>query len=194
MTASAITERPTSLHASRKAHLSVASLLNTNRDSAPVILRAVLALVLFPHGAQHLIGWFGGYGFSGTYQWMTGLGFPGPLAALAIATEFLAPLALAVGVASRLAALGVIGLMLGAVRVHIVNGFFMNWFGALPAGTEGFEYHVLVLAMAAALVVSGAGRWSLDRLLEERWTRPQKGKGAMESDVSPQAVVSRACQ
>jgi putative oxidoreductase len=145
-----------------------AAVFHTSRDVAPTLLRLVLALVMFPHGAQHLLGWFGGYGFAGTYQWMTSLGFPGPLAAVAIVTEFLAPLALAAGLAGRVAALGVTALMLGAVTVHAGNGFFMNWFGALPAGSEGFEYHLLVLAMAVAVLIAGSGRWSLDRWITVR--------------------------
>lgn len=139
-----------------------ADLFRTSDALSPAILRIVLAVVLFPHGAQHLLGWFSGYGFAGTYRWMTGAGFPGPLAALAIVTEFMAPLLLVAGFASRAAALGIVGLMLGAVRVHLPNGFFMNWFGALPAGAEGFEYHILLATMAVTVVIAGAGRWSVD--------------------------------
>jgi len=117
-----------------------------------------LALVLFPHGAQHLLAWFGGYGFAGTYQWMTGLGFPGALAAVAIYVEFVAPFALLLGIAGRVAALGVVGLMLGAASVHVGNGFFMNWFGKLPAGAERYEYHILLATLAVAVAIAGAGR------------------------------------
>lgn len=145
-----------------------AGFFRTSDDLSPVILRVVLAVVLFPHGAQHLLGWFGGYGFGGTYQWMTGLGFPGVLAAVAIVTEFAAPFALLAGIASRAAAAGVVALMAGAATVHLQNGFFMNWFGALPAGTEGYEYHVLVATMAVIVAVAGAGRWSLDRVIAVR--------------------------
>ena len=141
---------------------------HTGDSLSPTVLRVVLAAVLFPHGAQHLLGWFGGYGFGGTYQWITGHGFPGPLAAAAIVTEFLAPLALAAGIATRAAAVGVIGLMMGAASIHVQYGFFMNWFGRLPAGAEGFEYHLLMATMALALAIAGAGRWSLDRVLADR--------------------------
>lgn len=143
--------------------------LHTAPEPAPALARVVLALVLFPHGAQHLLGWFGGYGFSGTLGWMTGtLGIPAPLAALAIVTEFLAPLALAVGLAGRPAALGIVGLMLGALSTHVSNGFFMNWFGALPAGSEGFEYHLIAIALAGTVVLQGSGAWSIDGLLAGR--------------------------
>ncbi len=145
------------------------SLFQTDAQSGPTVLRLALGAIMLPHGAQHLLGWFGGYGFAGTHVWMTQtLGFPDVLAALAIVTEFLAPLALLVGAASRLAALGIAGIMVGALITHLPNGFFMNWFGRLPAGAEGFEYHLLVLTMAAALVVQGGGALSLDRLITTR--------------------------
>jgi putative oxidoreductase len=141
----------------------------TDPAAAPVVARVALAAILFPHGAQHALGWFGGYGFGGTFQWMTGtLGFPAPLAALAILVELLAPLALLVGLGGRLAALGLFGLMVGAASTHLANGFFMNWFGTLKAGDEGFEYHLLVMALAAVVVLAGSGALSLDRRIA-RW-------------------------
>lgn len=144
-------------------------ILQTSKDPAPLLARLTLALVLFPHGAQHLLGWFGGYGFEGTLAWMTGtVGVPAPLAVLAILVEFAAPIALVVGLLGRTAALGLIGLMLGALSTHVDNGFFMNWFGALPAGTEGFEYHLVVIGLAATVLLQGSGAWSIDRLLAER--------------------------
>jgi len=144
-------------------------LLATDRDAGGAVARLALALVIFPHGAQHALGWFGGYGFTGTHAWMTGtLGFPSALAALAIVTELLAPLALLVGLAGRAAALGVAGIMAGAISTHTGNGFFMNWFGRLPAGQEGFEYHLLVLALAAVVVAKESGALSVDRWLASR--------------------------
>jgi putative oxidoreductase len=140
--------------------------IDTKRDPVATLVRVALAIVIFPHGAQHALGWFGGYGFTATLRWMTGtLGFPAPLAALAIVTEIAAPVALLLGVASRLAALGVGGIMLGAISTHVRNGFFMNWFGTLPAGQEGFEYHLLVLVLCAVVVAAGGGALSLDRRL-----------------------------
>jgi putative oxidoreductase len=142
------------------------SLLRTPADGAALAARLALALILMPHGAQHALGWLGGYGFAGTLGWMTGtLGFPAPLAALAIVTELVAPVALLVGVGGRLAAAGIVGLMLGAISTHFANGFFMNWFGTLPAGREGFEYHLLVIALALVVIVRGSGALSLDRVL-----------------------------
>lgn len=142
------------------------ALLATDHSAAALIARVSLGLLLLPHGAQHVLGLFGGYGFSGTMGWMTGtLGFPAPVAALALVVELVAPLALVVGLGGRLAAVGLAGLMLGAISTHLSGGFFMNWFGAMPAGTEGFEYHLLVIALAAVVMVDGSGAWSLDRLL-----------------------------
>ena len=146
--------------------------LNTRRDAAPAFLRIAIAVLLFPHGAQHFLGWFDGYGFAGTHEWMTEtLGFHPALAALAITGELIAPIALLFGAGSRLAALGVIGLMLGAVSTHAANGFFMNWFGALPAGAEGYEYHLLMIAAATAVLLQGSGAWSIDRRLSRSWAR-----------------------
>jgi putative oxidoreductase len=137
----------------------------TTADAGATVARVSLALILFPHGAQHALGWFGGHGFAGTFGWMTGtLGFPAPLAALAIVTELVAPVMLLLGLGSRLAALGLFGLMVGAASTHLQSGFFMNWFGALPAGSEGFEYHLLVMALAVVVTIKGGGAWSLDQM------------------------------
>jgi putative oxidoreductase len=135
----------------------------TTEDAAPAVARLALALIIFPHGAQHALGWFGGYGFAGTFGWMTRtLGFPAPLAALAVVTELVAPLALLLGLGGRAAAAGIVGIMLGAIKTHAANGFFMNWFGALPPGGEGFEYHLLAIALAAVVLIKGSGAWSAD--------------------------------
>jgi putative oxidoreductase len=144
----------------------VGKLLATDDKTAPLVARLALGLVLFPHGAQHALGWFGGYGFSGTLSWMTGtLGFPAALAAVGIVTELVAPLALLVGVGGRVAAALLFVHMAFAASVHWASGFFMNWFGALPAGQEGFEYHLLAMALALVVVIAGSGRFSLDRKL-----------------------------
>ena len=140
--------------------------LATGGAPAPAVARVALALVLFPHGAQHALGWFGGYGFSGTLAWMTGtLGFPAPLAALGIVSELLAPVALLVGAGGRLAAGLLFFHMAFAASIHVKNGFFMNWFGSLRTGEEGFEYHLLAMALAAVVVLAGSGPLSVDRKL-----------------------------
>jgi len=142
--------------------------LATSSGASAPILRLGLALVLFPHGAQKLLGWYGGYGWSGTMGFLTGkIGLPTPVAALVILIESIGPLFLLLGLLTRPVALGVIAIMIGAIAtVHAPNGFWMNWSGA-QAG-EGFEYHLLVIAMALVLLVSGGGSLSADRRLAQR--------------------------
>jgi putative oxidoreductase len=143
-----------------------ATLLDTRPELAPAIARLALGAIMLPHGAQHALGMFGGYGFSATRTWMTDtLGFPAPLAALAIVIELIAPILLIVGLGGRVAAAGIIGLMLGAASTHTQHGFFMNWFGTLAPGAEGFEYHLLAIALGAVVLLAGSGRWSMDRQL-----------------------------
>jgi len=138
------------------------------RDSFPLaIIRLMLGLVMFPHGAQKMLGWFGGHGFSGTMGFFTHQGIPAPLAFLAIAAEFLGGLGLILGFLSRIAAFGVLCNMVVAVlTVHLHNGFFMNWAGTNKG--EGFEYHLLAIAMALAVMIGGAGAPSVDRALSGR--------------------------
>jgi putative oxidoreductase len=141
----------------------------TRADPAAAVARVALGLVLFPHGAQHALGWFGGYGFSGTLGWMTGtLGFPAPLAALGIVVELVVPVLLVLGVAGRASAVALFAFMATAASTHLSSGFFMNWFGQLEPGQEGFEYHLLVLSLAAIVVIAGSGSLSVDRWLARR--------------------------
>jgi putative oxidoreductase len=132
-----------------------------------MVLRLALAAVIFPHGAQKVLGWFGGYGLAGTMGFFTGkMGIPAAFAITAIAAEFLGSLGLFVGLLARVAAFGIFCDMAVAVAmVHSKVGFFMNWFGQMPAGNEGFEYHILAMALAFAVMVRGAGPVSLDRAL-----------------------------
>jgi len=141
------------------------ALTATHAGIAGTVLRVALGAVMFPHGAQKLLGWFGGYGFHGTMGFLTGTaGLPAPLALLVIISEFFGSIALVLGLFSRAAAVGVISVMIGAVlTVHLPNGFFMNWTGQ-QAG-EGFEYHLLAIAMAVAILLQGSGRLSLDRIV-----------------------------
>ena len=129
------------------------------------VLRVTLAAVMFPHGAQKALGIFGGYGWSGTMDFLTGqAGLPSFLAAFVILLEFLGPLFLLAGFGSRFVALGFVALMLGAIqKVHWANGFFMNWFGGQTG--EGFEYHLLVIGIALAIALGGSGQWSVDARL-----------------------------
>jgi putative oxidoreductase len=142
-------------------------LLSSSPTLSATVLRLGLAAAIFPHGAQKAFGWFGGPGFSGQVQYFTETaGLPTAVAVLVILIEVLAPLALVLGLLTRLAALGVGAVMVGAVAtVHWQNGFFMNWSGQ-KAG-EGFEYHILALSIALALLIAGGGRLSLDRRLSK---------------------------
>jgi len=136
-------------------------LLQTDSGVVGLILRITLAVVIFPHGAQKVFGWFGGHGFRGTMKFFTASGIPAIFAFLAIATEFLGPLGLAVGLLTRVAAFGIACVMFVAIATtHWPHGFFMNWYGNQKG--EGFEYHLLVLGMAISLIIGGAGIWSLD--------------------------------
>jgi putative oxidoreductase len=140
-------------------------LFQTSGSAAGLILRLTLAVVIFPHGAQKVLGWFGGQGLTSTLQFFTSAGIPPVLTWLAIVAEFLGPLGLAVGLLTRLAAFGIAGVMLGAIKmVHWTNGFFMNW-SSTPQQGEGFEYHLLALGIAIALLIMGGGAWSVDREL-----------------------------
>ena len=139
-------------------------LLQTDSGVVGLILRITLAVVIFPHGAQKVFGWFGGHGFRGTMKFFTASGIPAIFAFLAIATEFLGPLGLAVGLLTRVAAFGIACVMFVAIATtHWPHGFFMNWYGNQKG--EGFEYHLLVLGMAISLIIGGAGIWSLDAAL-----------------------------
>ncbi len=142
----------------------VKRLMGTGKDVALTILRVVLGVVFFAHGAQRMLGWFGGDGFHGTMGALTRTGMPAPVALLIICAQFFGGLGLLAGLLTRIASLGVAGLMIGAIfMVHLQNGFFMNWMGTQKG--EGIEYHLLALAMAAALLLRGAGAFSLDRAL-----------------------------
>ena len=140
-------------------------LVATDNDIATAILRLALGVIFFAHGAQKMLGWFGGYGFNGTMGFFTGvLHIPAPFAFLAIAAEFFGSLGLIFGLLTRVASFGIFCNMVVAVAmVHHQIGFFMNWTGTQKG--EGYEFHLLVLAAAALLMIRGAGAASIDRIL-----------------------------
>lgn len=139
-------------------------LLATDRGLAGPILRLALGIAILPHGAQKLLGWFGGKGFSATMASFTQDDIPWILALLVIMSEFFGSLGVLVGLLTRVAAFGIGCVMaVAAVTVHAQHGFFMNWFGNKQG--EGFEYHILAFGIALALVVRGGGRWSIDGAL-----------------------------
>jgi putative oxidoreductase len=131
-----------------------------------LIVRLTLGIVIFPHGAQKLLGWFGGYGFNGTMGFLTGgVGLPWIIALLVILIEFFGSLFLIAGFATRLAALGMLINFIGIVYTsHLTNGFFMNWSNTAGTG-QGFEYHLLVIGMSIALLIAGGGKASVDSTL-----------------------------
>jgi putative oxidoreductase len=140
-------------------------IVDTTSDPVLTILRLVLGAVFFAHGAQKMLGWFGGSGFTGTMGFFTRqMGIPAPLGFLAIATEFFGGLGLLVGLFSRIAAFGITTEMVVVVfMIHRHFGFFMNWGGNQKG--EGFEYHLLAIALGLSIVVKGSGAFSIDRLL-----------------------------
>jgi putative oxidoreductase len=142
-------------------------LLHTSDSVTDLVLRLALAAVFFPHGAQKALGWFGGYGFTATLGFFTAkMGIPTALAVLAIGAEFLGSLGLFVGLFARVAAFGIFcNMAVALAMVHSKMGFFMNWAGQMPAGNEGFEFHILAMALAFAVMARGAGPLSLDRVL-----------------------------
>ena len=142
-------------------------LMSTTGDYVLTVLRLSLGVVFFAHGAQKALGWFGGYGFSGTMRFFTQqMGIPAPFAFLAICAEFLGGIGLLLGLLGRVAAFGIACNMLVAVAmVHRHVGFFANWSGQQKG--EGFEYHILAIAIALAIMIKGSGALSVDAALSK---------------------------
>ena len=142
-------------------------IFRTNNDLTGVIIRLTIGLILFPHGAQKMLGLFGGPGFSGEMDFLTGTAHLSWLIAfLVIVIEFVGSLSFIVGFASRVWAVLTIILMLGIiVSSHLDNGFFMNWFGNQKG--EGFEYHLLVIGLRLASLFAGSGKFSVDTALQK---------------------------
>jgi len=142
-------------------------LINTTDDFALTILRLILGGVFFAHGAQKALGWFGGYGFSGTMGFFTQqMHIPAALAFVAICAEFLGGIGLVLGLLGRVAAFGIACDMLVAVLlVHVHLGFFANWTGVKKG--EGYEYHLLAIAIALVIMIKGSGALSIDRALSK---------------------------
>jgi len=138
-------------------------ILQTDEDISVFILRLILGVVFFPHGAQKVLGWFGGYGLSATLAVFTDkMHIPFVFALLAILVEFAGAIALIIGFFTRVAAFGIAVVMFVAIyMVHGRYGFFMNWFGSQKG--EGIEYHLLAIAIALVLMIKGAGSFSLDK-------------------------------
>jgi len=143
-------------------------LIATDDNPATLILRLVLGVVFFAHGAQKLLGWFGGPGFSGTMgMFTTYLHIPAPFAFLAIVAEFFGGLGILLGFLTRIAAFGItVNMLVAIAMVHAQFGFFMNWTGTQKG--EGIEYHLLTLALTIFLMIKGGGAFSIDRALSTK--------------------------
>lgn len=143
-------------------------LIQTDADRVATLLRLTLGLVIFPHGAQKALGLFGGYGFTGTMGFFTGqMHIPALFAFLAIAAESAGSLGLISGTLTRVAAFGVFcNMLVATVLVHWKVGFFMNWYGSQQG--EGYEYHLLAMGLAVAVMIRGGGAASVDRALSRR--------------------------
>lgn len=141
------------------------SLLRTQSSLAPTLLRLPLGIVFFAHGCQKTLGLFGGSGLNATISvFEHGMHIPPVFAYLAVAAEFLGGLGLILGFLTRIAALGICANMCVAIyKVHWPNGLFMNWGGNQKG--EGIEYHLLAIGMCLALMILGAGLFSVDNAL-----------------------------
>ena len=143
-------------------------LLTNSANTTALIARLALGIVVFPHGAQKLLGWFGGYGFTGTMGFLTGHGLPSIVALLVILIEFFGALMLISGFATRIASFGIIVNFLGVViTTHLSNGFFMNWY-MQPNKGEGLEYFILLFGLAIITLVAGGGKASIDAVLSKK--------------------------
>jgi putative oxidoreductase len=166
----------------------------TDSSRTALFQRVALGLVMLPHGLQKTLGWFGGSGFTETMAlFSTALGLPAVVAAPVIAAESAGAVALVAGLATRLSAFGIVAVMSGAIWLaHVPNGFFMNWSG--QQGGEGFEYHLLALALALPLVVNGGGAASVDgwlaRVVGAR--QAQAGGAATRTDTRRPVSVPRS--
>ena len=133
-----------------------------------LISRLALGVVILPHGMQKALGAFGGYGLEGTLGFFQSMGMPFLLGLMVILAEFVGSIGVILGAGTRFMAFSIFLTLGGAMFLggHVNNGFFMNWFGA-QAG-EGIEYFLLVLGLAASLMISGAGKFSVDGLISKK--------------------------
>lgn len=149
---------------------------NSNNGTA-LIARLALGLTIFPHGAQKLLGWFGGHGFSGTMTFFTTqVHLPYIVGLLFILIEFFGSLFLIFGFISRVSAIGLMGIYFGAlVKVHAANGFFMNW-GSEAGKGEGWEYFIMLFGLAIIILISGGGKASIDAAISKKQITTENNK------------------
>ena len=140
------------------------TLLQTRNDWTLTLIRVVAGGVMLPHGMQKMFGWFGGAGFTGTIHNFGQRGFPSFLVFLLIMAEFLGSLGLILGFFTRIAAFSIaVDMTVAAITVTSKFGMFINWAGKQKG--EGMEFQFLMIAMALAIMISGAGALSVDRAL-----------------------------
>ena len=146
----------------------IKKMLNTESNWGALVARLALGIVLFPHGAQKMLGWFGGYGFTATIDAFTDqMDLPWLVAFAVICIEFFGSIFIVLGLASRLWSLAIGGLFIGIIfTTHLEHGFFMNWYGN-QAG-EGYEYALLMVGIALAVLINGSGKYALDTQLVKR--------------------------
>lgn len=139
--------------------------INRRHSISLLVARLALGLVVGAHGAQKLFGWFGGFGFEGTMGFFTeSIGLPYLLSLTIIILESVGMIALMAGLLTRVISASLIIIMIGAIfSTHLDNGFFMNWMGSQSG--EGYEFHLLAIALSAVLTINGAGVYSFDYLL-----------------------------
>lgn len=143
------------------------SLMQTSNDRIPMLARLALGIVVFPHGAQKVLGWFGGPGIEGALGFYTSMGVPAFLGRMAMTIELVGGIALIVGILGRVAAFAVaLAMIVAVIQMHWMVGFFMNWDGRLQG--EGFEFHILAITLALIVIIRGSGAFSIDRTLMMR--------------------------
>jgi len=138
-------------------------LTSSNAGFATLALRIPMGIIFMAHGAQKLFAWFGGYGLEGTGQWLASIGLtPGYLLALMTGgAEFFGGIALLIGLFVRPSALVLAFTMLMAIfTVHFANGLFLT--------NNGYEFALALLAASVSLLMSGAGKLSVDEILAKR--------------------------
>lgn len=156
-------------------------MLTDPKNWAALVARLILGIVVFPHGAQKLFGWYGGYGFEGTMGYMTGqMHLPWIIGFLVIIIECFGALFLIAGLLTRFAAFAILCNFIGIIlHTNLDNGFFMNW-DMLPDKPEGYEYHLLILGVSFVLIILGGGKWSIDAALTKNYSTKSSNEPVRE--------------